>query len=300
MNKSFVSVFCSMFFLVSCSRFVSVKSDPAPYLASLPEHTGGRLVGFTQKDFSDCDNGFYVYLPDGWDSSGIHYPTIVWYCGHNGIGDSREDPKELAKMLLNGIPKLIKEDRWKPLAPFIVIIPQARWRDPVKRDSYIYSSDNIKFWTSLYQQFPIDQQRMYLTGHSDGGGVVYWIVGHGGDRAFFAAAVPVSGNAFDFIIPKDRSKIIRGMSRTPLWLFHGKGDNFVPLYMSVDVIKEMRVLRDRPYEAKLTVFSELGHFCNDEIFLPDMTVKTEAQWDPYDQDIYSWMLQYKRVRSDGF
>ncbi len=293
-TKAFVG-FALIVALVSCGRYTSVRSDPTEYIASLPGHEGGELVRLTNKEFPDADNGFLAYLPAGWESSGVKYPTIVWFAGHNGIGDSREDSAELDKLTLNGIPKGIKLGTWKPDVPFIVIMPQARWKNPPKHDAYSYSSDHKDFWKSLYAKYPIETSRVYLAGHSDGGGVAYWITGFGGDKSFFAASIPVAGNAFDFISNKHRKTMVRGMTKTPTWLFHGRGDNFVPLYMSVDLFNEMKAIKNPAQEVRLTVFPDLGHYCTDEIFLGDGSVPVESEFDPFDEDIYSWLLSYRRV-----
>ena len=280
----------------SCGAYVSVKSDPAEYITSLPPDTGGQLVGYTVKEFPNAENGFYAYLPNGWETAKVKYPTIVWFAGHNGIGDSRSDPKRLEALLLNGIPKLIKNGTWHAKVPFIVIMPQARWRNPAKKDWYAYSTDHKDFWKSAFKTFPIDESRLYLVGHSDGGGIAYWITGHYGADSIFAASIPVAGNAFDFIPAKERKAMIEKMIKTPMWLFHGRGDNFVPLYMSIDLYNDIKKKRDRPYETKLTVFPGLGHFCCDEIFESRFDTPFEAEFDPFDQSVYEWLLQYRRVR----
>ena len=291
-----IGAFALSLVLASCNRYVSVKSDPAEYAKTLPADTGGTMVAYTLKEFPDADNGFYAYLPNGWETSGVKYPTIVWYAGHNGIGDSRSDPKELEKLLLNGIPKLIANATWKPGVPFVVVMPQARWRDPAKRDSITYTTDNPNFWKAAFKAFPIDETRVYLIGHSDGGGVAYWIAGHYGDRSLFAASIPVAGNAFDFIPAKERKKTIDGMTKTPTWLFHGRGDNFVPINLSVDLYNDIKKKSKRPYEIKLTVFPGLGHFCCDEIFETRLDTPYEAEFDPFDQSVYEWLIQYRRVK----
>lgn len=282
--------------LTSCGRYASVKSDPAEYAKTLPPDAGGTLVAYTLKEFPNADNGFYAYLPNGWETTKVKYPTIVWYAGHNGIGDSRTDPKALDRLLLNGIPKLIKNGTWKPGIPFIVLIPQARWKNPSKRDFLSYTTDNAKFWKTALDTFPIDETRMYLLGHSDGGGVAYWITGHGGDKSFFAASIPVSGNAFDFIPAKERKKTVDGMTKTPTWLFHGRGDNFVPVYMSIDLYNDIKEKNARASETKLTIFPGLGHFCCDEIFETRLDTPTEAGFDPFDQSVYEWLIQYRRIK----
>ena len=294
--RRFLGAIALSLILASCTRYVSLKSDPAEYAKTLPADTGGTMVAYTLKEFPDADNGFYAYLPKGWETSKAKYPTIVWYAGHNGIGDTRSDPKELERLLLNGIPKLIKNGTWKPGIPFVVLMPQARWRNPPKHDGYVYTTDNPNFWKAAFKAFPIDETRVYLLGHSDGGGLAYWITGHYGERSFFAASIPVAGNAFDFIPAKERKKTIDGMTKTPTWLFHGRGDNFVPIYLSVDLYNDIKKKGKRPYETRLTVFPGLGHFCCDEIFETRLDTPYEAEFDPFDRSVYEWLVQYRRVR----
>ncbi len=294
--RRFLGAIALSLILASCTRYVSLKSDPAEYAKTLPADTGGTMVAYTLKEFPDADNGFYAYLPKGWETSKAKYPTIVWYAGHNGIGDSRSDPKELERLLLNGIPKLIKNGTWKPGIPFVVLMPQARWRNPPKHDGYAYATDDPNFWKAALKAFPIDETRVYLLGHSDGGGLAYWITGHYGDKSSFAASIPVAGNAFDFIPAKERKKTVDGMTKTPTWLFHGRGDNFVPIYLSVDLYNDIKKKGKRPYETRLTVFPGLGHFCCDEIFETRLDTPYEAEFDPFDRSVYEWLVQYRRVR----
>lgn len=107
----------------------------------------------------------------------------------------------------------------------------------------------IKHLEDLY---PIDTNRRYMVGLSEGGmGVWHYAVHH---PDLLAAAVPISG-------PVDTlgaSHVIK----LPIWAFHGALDESVPVQNTRDMIDAIRSAGGRP---KYTEFPNIGHNTAKEI-----------------------------------
>ena len=88
----------------------------------------------------------------------------------------------------------------------------------------------------LCREFPIDQERIYVTGQSMGGAGTWNVMRH--RPKFFAAAVICCGS----VAPEDGTASIE----TPLWNFHGDSDQTVPVSLSRDRIAARRKAGGRP------------------------------------------------------
>jgi predicted peptidase len=89
---------------------------------------------------------------------------------------------------------------------------------------------------SLQQEFRIDSKRIYVTGQSMGGfGAWSFITAH---PDYFAAAVPICGGGEPSAVRKPWS--------TPVWAFHGTGDNVVPMEYTRRMIAAVRKAGGEP------------------------------------------------------
>jgi predicted peptidase len=89
---------------------------------------------------------------------------------------------------------------------------------------------------ALRREFPIDEQRIYVTGQSMGGAGVWNIIA--GRPNFFAAAVPCCGS--------ETSESGAESLDTPLWCFHGDSDQSVPVSISRERIAVRRKAGGHP------------------------------------------------------
>lgn len=277
---------------LSCTSFITIKTGDLSDLRNLAVDTGGTLVTFDPMSFPEAVNGFYLYLPDGWKTSKAKYPFITFYHGSGEIGDSRQDPETLRKVLKAGLPQFINEGKFHTAIPFIILIPQARYDS----GNIIYSDMSKKFWKRLLKEYPIDSNRMYLTGLSMGGGTVWRFAGTYGDKSMFAAAVPICGIAPDWTGLTSQLSLIKGISTIPVWAFHGEQDGTVPVGTSKKMISEICSAGGGQHEARLTLFPTLGHPCWDAVYGFDTSVNVNPDYSPFDQTIFDWFLQYKRVK----
>jgi predicted peptidase len=99
----------------------------------------------------------------------------------------------------------------------------------------------------LEKRYPIDPERIYLTGGSAGGtGTWDFITRNGVGR--FAAAVPVTG-------ANDPSRA-PAIARLPIWAFHGAEDEVAPVENSREMVAALRALGS---PIKYTEYPGVGH-----------------------------------------
>src|SRR5215217_3308034 len=119
---------------------------------------------------SSC-NGFYDYLPSGYDPSGSKlYPVIIFVHGSWEVGSGSSS--DLPKVLRHGPPNLIANGKWPSsfsynsnYYKFIVFSPQFKYASAGASSI----NDVINYVVNHYK---VDKSRIYLTGVSSGGGTV--------------------------------------------------------------------------------------------------------------------------------
>ena len=132
----------------------------------------------------------------------------------------------------------------------------------------------IEFAASLY---PIDRDRISITGVSMGGAATWYLASHYPD--LFAAAAPFCGYADhrlwekpggstfpmrDWEEPSWRSRsaalLVENLERTPVRIVHGEWDRAIGGGVSVEHSRQMaRLLRDRGHEVTYTELPRTGH-----------------------------------------
>ncbi|OGU31181.1 MAG: hypothetical protein A2X67_02940 [Ignavibacteria bacterium GWA2_55_11] len=145
------------------------------------------------------------------------YPMIV---SLHGIGERGSD---LWKVKGEGLPKILDGNN---SFPFIVVSPQCPSTTEWYYDDGIQAKVN-KLLDSVINRYPVDTNRIYLTGLSMGGiGTLDLAIRYPGR---FAALVPV---AFRIEEGWDLCKI----KDIPMWAFHGERDDVIPFWKAQDVI----------------------------------------------------------------
>ena len=133
------------------------------------------------------------------------------------------------------------------------------------------SSANVRELDELYddvlKKYPVDPDRVYLTGQSMGGfGSWMWAAEH---PSRFAAVAPVCGGGD----PRE-AEYLRDV---PIWNFHGAKDPAVPIRLSDEMIEALRKVQGR---ARYTVYPDAGHGIWDTVYTTD--------------EFYAWLLQQVR------
>lgn len=99
----------------------------------------------------------------------------------------------------------------------------------------------------IIENFPVDTNRIYITGMSMGGFGTWDAIARWPDR--FAAAVPVCGGG----APSTADRIVH----IPIWATHGADDPTVPAEMSRQMIEALREAGGSP---GYTEYPNVGHF----------------------------------------
>ncbi|MFN6570974.1 prolyl oligopeptidase family serine peptidase [Dendronalium sp. ChiSLP03b] len=204
---------------------------------------------------------YLLFLPDvlRQDTSYQHIeakqqllPAIVFLHGAGERGSNLEDVKR------QGLAKIAEE---QPNFPFIVISPQC----PLSQS---WSVERLSpLLDEAIASYPIDRDRIYLTGLSMGGyGTWRWAAA---EPERFAAIAPICGG--------DNPMKARNLQNLPVWAFHGAQDRVVPLRESEIMVS---ALKDCGGNVKFTVYPEAGH---------DSWTQTYNN-----PELYEWFLQHRR------
>ncbi len=202
---------------------------------------------------------YLVFLPSEAADAEQKWPLLIFLHGAGECGDNLELVK------IHGPPKLVEQ---RPADfPFIVVSPQtAKPKDdgPFVENWQVHHLSQLL--DHLLATYPVDIDRIYLTGLSMGGfGTLRWAA-HEPKR--FAAIAPVCGGGWHYYG--------RHLKDMPVWLFHGDQDQAVPLAFSQIVADAIRKEGGNP---KLTIYEGVGH----------------DSWNPAynDPELYKWLLSHK-------
>src|SRR5215213_9156289 len=139
-------------------------------------------------------NGYYEYLPQGYDVSTQNYPLILFCHGVGELGNG--SPAQLPRLFNAGLPKLIHDGNF-PISiaangtsyKFIVISPQFSQEDPTPTDIQ-------GILDYVIQHYRVNLNRIYLTGLSMGGGAIWNFTRFSNTNSNrIAAIVPISGRS---------------------------------------------------------------------------------------------------------
>ncbi len=141
---------------------------------------------------------YRLFVPDSLDKQD-NFPMIVYLHGSGGLGsDNKKHIREVG---------FWAEERVQLQNPCFVLAPQVTGYN---------SSQIIKIIDSLQVEFPIDPDRIYLTGYSLGGINAWATIKTYPDR--FAAVVPIAASV--------QGKVT-DILHMPMWAFHGAKDHTI-------------------------------------------------------------------------
>jgi predicted peptidase len=261
-----------VFFIVGCEKEkMSMKKD----LKELPPDTGGVYEPVYLK-YSNTEYGYFVYTPSDYEQNPFEYPLLVFLHGAGEKGNSSSDTSALNKVLNTGIPQMIKNKKWAPEYPMIVVMPQCH-------DGGWNAQKVHAFIGYIITQFRVNEQRIYLTGLSMGGyGTFNYLQSYG--QTYIAAAVPICGGG-----NLNHAERLAGI---PLWAFHGDADNTVLPSNSINMIEKINSFNPL-IRAKLTIYPGVGHNSWSMTYNGTGMGKESQEYDPFNQSIYNWMFGYK-------
>jgi predicted peptidase len=129
--------------------------------------------------------------------------------------------------------------------PYILVSPQCptedQWRSDTQQTALVELLDHV------VATYPVDKDRVYLTGLSMGGYGTWRLAAD--HPARFAAAAPVCGGGD----PDNAAKL----KSLPLWVFHGDQDTAVPFHRSVEMVEAIRAAGGE--RVRFTTLEHVGH-----------------------------------------
>lgn len=226
---------------------------------------------------------FYEYLPQGYQSESQQYPLLIFVHGIGELGWGTTT--SLPNVLLNGPPRLIKDGKFPntfnvkgEVFKFIVLSPQfISWPTPTDIEEL------IDYAVSHYR---VDVNRIYVTGLSMGGGVVWEYASKSAAYANrIAAIVPVCG-----VAPSNEQKgQVIASANLPVWATHNNGDGAVEVKNTNNFIYYINSSNPPPAPlAKKTIFDDDSHDAWSKTYNPEFRENG--------LNVYEWMLHYKRGR----
>jgi predicted peptidase len=196
---------------------------------------------------------YLTYLPKGFkEEFNKNWPLIIFL---HGVGERGHNVEIVRR---NGLPKSLEEGL---AIPFIVVAPQCP-------DNEGWQPERIKkVLDEVLEKYPVDVNRIYLTGLSMGGfGTWKTAIEY---RYIFAAISPICGGGFVYDAPK--------IKHIPIWVFHGAKDDVVPISKSEDMVN---ALRDLNADIKFTIYPETKH---------------DSWTETYNNlELYDWFLKYSK------
>ncbi|MEO7371847.1 MAG: hypothetical protein ABIZ69_13335, partial [Ilumatobacteraceae bacterium] len=266
----------AMHVVVDLQGWFAGSTQPPPVSAPERRHVD-RTTGLVM--------GYLAYLPAGYtSSSGRTWPTMVFLHGSgqagSGVGAS------LDSVAVNGLP-LLYENGIEPAvaAGFVVLVPQ--------NPDTTNSPPRLRLWLQeVLPRYAVDRDRLYLTGLSQGGFGVFDYLGAYGDTNEFAAMVPIAGGYNQSIRCAD-------WQHTALWAFHGEADPRVNVAGSIKTVGFVNANCAPSEPLRVTTYPGVGHDSWDLTYtLTGMASGlTNPARDPYDVDVYTWMLGHVRSRT---
>lgn len=228
--------------------------------------------------------GYLVGVPQAPAPAG-GYPTIVYLHGFGERGNG--SAAGLVTLEHTGLPQLAVRSQLPAAAGgFLLLAPQT--------DRQAWSATDVRRWLlSMSTRYPIDAHRTYLTGVSMGGGGVVRYLDTYGRSAGVAAAAPIAGD-WTPLPPVTGLPSCPRLATTPIWAFAGDIDDVVPHQFSINLVGYLRTHCAAAEGDRLTLYQGRFHDVWTHTYdLSGEADKTDARFDVYRPDLYTWFLQHR-------
>jgi predicted peptidase len=283
-----------------------------------PRNTRNKGAGVPEKVIEAYEPASFhgmpyrLLLPKDYDSS-MRYPLILSLHGRAGIGNDNLSQ-------FRAWTSIFVDPGWRKKYPCIVVVPQSwdswlvfneRAPDPENSDQTWksavwekwfakrgYPSDQISTGSltlafllvdEISRRLSVDEDRVYVLGHSMGGFGSWNVIWH--DPGRFAAAIPSAGGLPPW---KDPARF----KDVPVWAFHGSADPVVPVEFTREIFERIKKV------GGIVKFTELGgvkHGANTYAFKykgddPDKRFITHSSNNRCDktEDIWEWLFSQRR------
>ena len=269
-----------------------------------------RFKNWSQHDnyFKDNTESPYDYLafaPNNFDVTTKQFPVLFFFSGYNEGRDpvikttGNHDSLEYIRNL-HGPPSQIETDHFSPAEDMIVISPQCV-------DGVYTSSDITLLLDHIITKYPIDINKIYLTGVSCGGNSILNYIHKQPLQSKRIAAAFISDLLFghEYLIPdhNPNGDLVGVMAMCgenppvvpfPIWIFNSARDPYNTTYNSFNCINLF--YNQNKSKVKLSVWNIGDHgdclkfVYND--FGINISELTMASFSPYNMSAYSWLLQH--------
>ena len=211
---------------------------------------------FQEKRYADASGEQMPYLlfAPGNLNPQTRYPLVLWLHGGGSRGE------KLSQILAYGDKHgplfFARPDTQKTYPCFIVapLCPADRfWATPDSVDPSPQTRLVFAILDDVMARYPIDSQRLYVTGISMGGYGAWEMIAR--RPAMFAAAVPICGGG--------NPAKAEQMKSVPIWAFHGDRDELVPVSESRKMVE---ALKRAGGKVKYTEYQGVGHSAWDQAF----------------------------------
>ncbi|MEX0702590.1 MAG: prolyl oligopeptidase family serine peptidase [Planctomycetales bacterium] len=202
---------------------------------------------------------YLLFLPKDYENSEKErkWPLMLFL---HGAGERGDGNLELVKV--HGPPKIVET---KPDFPFLLVSPQCPEGEGWDAATLQALLDHVE------SQFPVDRDRVCVTGLSMGGYGTWALLAAQPRR--FAAAVPICGGGN----VADAEKL----KEVPVRVYHGDQDRAVPVARSREMVE---ALKQAGGKVEYTEYQNIGH---------DSWTQTYA-----DEKLYEWLLKQTRKTSE--
>jgi predicted peptidase len=214
----------------------------APLLFAAEDNVDG-FIARIYRTASGETMPYRLFIPSNY-SSEKHYPLVIWLHGAGGAG--RDNIGQISEDQVNGT-RIWTQSKNQSKYPSFVLVPQnpGNWVDNLdgltpEMRLVIGILDSVK------EQFNIDAARVYVAGQSDGGYGTWNLITQRPD--LFAAAMPLCGGGD----PRTASRI----AQMPVWVFHGRRDDVIPVTESRKMIAAIQKAGGRP---RYSEYARIGH-----------------------------------------
>lgn len=173
-----------------------------------------RRIDFTSRALPSEETFYLVYLPEGYEGSGISYPMMIFYIGSGEIGTSE------TALARQGPFRTIRENGGRAPSGFgmdqmIFVVNN----QPIANSNNTHLPLAWEVYQDVTADFRVDTTRVYVTGLSMGAnGAHSMAIAH---PEAFAASIAVSG-ANARVTDTQACSVYGG--GTALWVLHGTAD----------------------------------------------------------------------------
>lgn len=217
-------------------------------MAQTPHHFEAQITKQVQLDY-------LLYFPPDYDTDvSQRFPLIISLHGGGGRGSDLELVKQ------SGIALDLEQGRD---LPFVVVSPQC----PADSHWTLHTDALNALIGEVIERHRVDEDRVYLTGVSLGGGGTWMLAGAYPER--FAAIAPIAAR----IVPLPLERLLN----LPIRVFHGAQDELIPVS---EAQRTVEALKRMGGSVELTVFPDAGHNIRERVY--------------GGSDLFDWFLKQRR------